>query len=698
MKSISASTGSMPRRRVIGRKTEMNSLERWLADPKAEMQLFSVSGIGGIGKSTLLIEAAHAASEASALTLWLDGLGELTTSGAFLSSLEASLESEYGRYRPPGVPLLPYVLEELSRRRTVLVMDNCERIDRIEGWLLSSFLPALRSSQVLLVVASRTGLPVKWHASPYIGTRIQSFPLNLFTHEEVLEFLQSTDLDADAQKEIARQTEGHPLLLALAVDMLRTKGSDRKLHEIRGMLSADFLREAASPALYEALTVLSLFPEADQTMLNRLLVTPIDAAGYHALGRLSFVQATSQGLSLHHVVSGLLRKDYVQRNPGQFHELRHQTFKLLAEQFHEADKRRQMGIAAHVLELYREYLPSAHAYADFSLTVKPGKHEPYQAEDLPDLHRFMAASLAQSDWQTELARAEDYDALLDDIARHCPEGICVVRDDGGAPLAFCAGVWLHAGSVPLIERYVPGLVSMLGEEASSGIRNLPPEAADSICVLLAAVDVRHPVYPPEQLGALLMQQWVIGVTSGLRGLIVTADPQLNSLLPLLGFKVGGGFQPSERAEGELTRWVLDFRQMRFEEWIQDIIRQTGPAAEDRGGRNIMIGEGDMKEALRHLFQFERLEQLPFVCGINRTGTEISRCIQQALTAEQPIYPMTEADQQLLRDSYLQKGRNKNQLADAFHMSRTTFYRHSRQAMIRLAIVMTRLLSDDAQLK
>ncbi|GJM73789.1 hypothetical protein HMSSN036_60050 [Paenibacillus macerans] len=61
----------------------MNSLEQWLADPGRELRLFSVSGIGGIGKTTLLTEMFHKAKQASLLTVWLDGQSELTTSGVF---------------------------------------------------------------------------------------------------------------------------------------------------------------------------------------------------------------------------------------------------------------------------------------------------------------------------------------------------------------------------------------------------------------------------------------------------------------------------------------------------------------------------------------------------------------------------------------------------------------------------------------
>jgi hypothetical protein len=322
------------RRRVVGLEKELARLEQWLADPDAETRLFSVSGIGGIGKTTLLAEMAGRCRRSTALTLWLDGQTELVSSGAFLAGLETSLGNEYGKHRTPGTPLLPYIADELSRQRSVLVLDNGERLDRLESWLLSSFLPRLRSTGMLIVIASRGGLPPKWHAHPHWGGRIESCPLRLLTREQSLDYLRESGLETETQLDVARKTDGHPLLLALTVDLLRSRGQDApfRTEDIPAILTGDWLREAASPSLHQALTALSLLPAADQAALNELSNAPLDIAAYHELGRLSFVRSTPQGLSLHHVVSRLLREDYSRRASGQFQALRHKAFRLTGRQ------------------------------------------------------------------------------------------------------------------------------------------------------------------------------------------------------------------------------------------------------------------------------------------------------------------------------------------------------------------------------
>ncbi|WP_080834322.1 NB-ARC domain-containing protein [Cohnella massiliensis] len=681
--------------RVIGFAKELESLEEWMADPAAGTAIFSVSGIGGIGKTTLLTEMARKSRESSFATLWLDGRGELSSSGTFLTSIEANLENEYGRTRKPETPLLPYVVAELSSRRTVLLMDNCEDIDRLEGWLLSSFLPKLESASVLLVVASRNELSVRWRANPYWGMRLRSFPLRLFTREEVHDYLAGRGFAEELRMDVAQKTDGHPLLLALTVDWLRSrKGEERSaMLEIPGIVSAELLREVASPSLYPALAVLSLLPSADLLLLNRFLEVPLDAPDYRELGKLSFVRMSPQGLVLHHVAARLLREEYAARQPAAFQQLRQKAFRLLAKQYHAVDKRLQMRFAAHILELYREFLPSAHAYANFASRLRAGEIRPFRPEDLPHLQRFLAASAAN--WQSELIRAQDHQALLGDIAKRSPEGICVVRNDDGLPLAFCAGVWLHASTLPLIERYAPGFIPILGEEFDR-LHRVSPEAADSLCVLLAAVDVEHPLYRPEELGALLMQQWLIRMAIGLRGVMVTADPQLKTLLPAFGFKELG---PVESETAELTKWELDFRQSSFDDWIQNVIRQTEPAAASRSdypreAAARAIDAKEMKQILERLFD-DALNRLPAVARLNRTGAEVRQTVLQLLEDERPAPPLTHLEQRILKETYVQKDRNKEQLAGAFHMSRTTFYRHSQTAVRHLASVLARAFVPSA---
>ncbi|MEK3685520.1 bacterio-opsin activator [Paenibacillus sp. FSL R10-2736] len=694
--NLSSANSKTSAQRIVGFGRERNAFSHWLAAPDAGSQIFSVTGIGGIGKTTLLTEMNAEACRSSTLTIWMDGQICLQTPGAFLSYLEMSLEMEYGLTRAADETMLTYAVRELTRQRTVLIIDNCEHIDYLESWLLASLLPRLAEAECLLILASRRGLPTKWHCHPFWSRRIHSYPLELFSREEIYEYLQDSGFSPALQLDIVHKTEGHPLLLALTLDMLLRQEPERQEREYQlpGILSAEMLKEAASPFMYEALQLLSLLPAADQTILNQLLASPLSASDYAELSRLSCVRTGLNGLCLHQLVSRMLREDFQRRDPGQYHRMRSRMLELLTEKFPASNTLQQMQIAAHMLELYREQLPVAGTYTDFTAVRSLERQRGYEPGDLPYLHRFLEASLAQSDWQSELIAAGEHQPLLDDIAAHDPDSIVVLCDSSGIPLGFSAGLRLHALTLSLLDRYAPSHRDLLGELAGP-LHTLPAEAADTLFILLAAVDTEQPYYRPEELGAMLLQSWLVYTSGGLRTIVATADNQLNLLLPLLGFqeRIQSRLEPDVPAM--LTVWDLDFRKVTFEVWVQRVFQLAVQVPEaDLPLEPQILDWKDVKQIVQHLYIDTLLEEIPFVQRLGLAGGSVRLNVQHILTDTQPPYPLTELEQSILRESYLQKNYRKSQLAEAFHMSRTTFYRHSRLALIHLGHVLTRMLRDN----
>ncbi|MBD2845354.1 bacterio-opsin activator [Paenibacillus sp. IB182496] len=728
-------TEEMTTARMISRERELELLRQWQGNPGASTTILSICGIGGIGKTTLLAQMADEARRAELPALWLDGQSELVTPAAFLNALELGLASAYNRTRPHDVSQLDFVTAELHSRPHLVLADHCEAtLPAVYGWLLAAFLPRLDAARVLFVFASRSGLPLRWHTHPQWGPRTVKRPLEVFTRSQVQAYLAHSGLDEGRRRLIGQRSEGHPLLLALTVDLVRSRTRDRQdpQPDIPAALSADFLREAASPTIYRAMTALALLPAADQQLLSALLVEPLDDAAYRDLAQLSCVRQTRDGLVLHPVVAQLLRADWQSRHVSQFQRMRRRAFSLLSDAYPQAQRRRQMAIAAHVLELYRAYLPAASSYADFSMYLPPAAQEPYRPEDLPELLRLLTDSVAGGDWQTEAVPAQTYPALLEELVRSSPGGVFVVRDETARPLAFCAGLELHARTWPLLERYAPGLLDLLGADAYA-LRRLPPEQADTVLVLLAAVDTDQTLYAPEALGALLLQHWLIAMTRGRRGILATADPQLNALLPQLGFTARGTLGASGMTEtATLTGWEIDFREERFPAWIARIVRQTDHtplAPQDASARSDTFAAADPVELsygqdatmpslagirpaqtavatqpdvasaflswrevqtlLKQLFEpgpHHRSLALP---GPRTFGPEALAQLEAILTMAEPPYPLTAKEQAILREIYLRRTRNKNELAEHFHVSRATLYRQTRTALQHLAHVVNR---------
>lgn len=687
---------------IIGFRRELEHLEDWITEAPGESQLWSVSGIGGIGKTTLLLELARRARSSDLTVLWLDGRSAISSPLAWLTALETGLAMEYGRQRTAEKPLLPYIMEELRSRQTVVLVDDSESIASIEGWLTARFLPELTSAHVLLVFASRSGLPLRWHTVAYWGARLKRWELELLTRAEVHQYLQTSGLQPALQMAIAQQNEGLPLLLAMTVDLLRDQATHDglQLPTIPTLLTGEYLREAASPELYQALLALALLPAADQEMLNDVLDRPLTAVDYHALGELSFIRVTPYGLSLHRVVARIVREDWLARHNREFQQRRQAAFRQLARQYSTADGAYRALIAAHTLELFREFLPTSHIYVNFASPLHAKELSPFRPGDLPTLLRLLRTSVARSDWQSELASAASYDALLSDIAAHAPEGLFILRDDQGQPLAFCAGFWLHQEGLRALERFAAPLARLLDQESGS---RPTPEQADTICLLLAAVDVEQSYYTPEELGAWLMQQWLVEMTRGFRCLVVTADTTMGQLLSAFGFEMRASEAAADASTGGIgyQQWELDLRQDAFPAWVERVMQQTAATMRDEPavaaaaepGQECLLTWQEAKQLLTALYDPEALAELPAFRQLRVSASELQHCVDSILTADALPYPLTPSEQQILRASYLHRDRNKSQLADGFHMSRASFYRHSKTALQHFAQALRRALSD-----
>ncbi|MCU6709988.1 hypothetical protein M6D81_14930 [Paenibacillus sp. J5C_2022] len=99
-----------------------------------------------------------------------------------------------------------------------------------------------------------------------------------------------------------------------------------------------------------------------------------------------------------------------------------------------------------------------------------------------------------------------------------------------------------------------------------------------------------------------------------------------------------------------------------------------------------MDDRDVKHILQHLYHSDRLER--YLVRSWRVGAaEVRTMAEELLMEAHARHPLTPLEQRMLRESYLIRKLNRNQLAESFHMSRTTFYRHSLTAMRHLARLM-----------
>ncbi len=109
-----------PRTRFIGREAALADLARLLPATR----LLTLTGIGGCGKTRLALQFAQQQREAFADGAWFVDLAPLNDAERVAATCAAVL----GIHEESDRPLMAPLLEHLSARRTLLVLDNCEHV------------------------------------------------------------------------------------------------------------------------------------------------------------------------------------------------------------------------------------------------------------------------------------------------------------------------------------------------------------------------------------------------------------------------------------------------------------------------------------------------------------------------------------------------------------------------------------------
>ncbi|RUP03405.1 MAG: TetR family transcriptional regulator, partial [Mycobacterium sp.] len=212
----------------VGREAELAELEELISHSR----LVTLTGIGGIGKSTLALQAARQRIADFRGGVWLIELGELSDPELLAAVAAAALGIRDQTTRP----LVEVMVEALADREALLVLDNCEHVLDATGRFVQRLLagcPRLRvlaTSREILDIDEESVLPVP----PLPVPDIDHLPdyQQLACCDAVTLFLKHaratqrsfhlTERNALAVARICTQLDGLPLALELAAPLLRT--------------------------------------------------------------------------------------------------------------------------------------------------------------------------------------------------------------------------------------------------------------------------------------------------------------------------------------------------------------------------------------------------------------------------------------------------------------------------------------------
>ncbi len=222
LRTVDAFPGNLPLQTTsfVGREDEIAAL----AEALKGWRLVTVTGVGGVGKTRLALQAAADVIPDFPDGAWLCELASARDPDAMLEVIAATL----GVAPRNDLGLDAAIVESLRSRSLLLVMDNCEHLLDAAGRLVEAILRSCADVRVL--ATSREGLAVAdEHVVPLRSLPVPGIDASsdvVATCEAVRLFVQRADsvrsgftiddANAHAVAEICRRLDGVPLAIELA--------------------------------------------------------------------------------------------------------------------------------------------------------------------------------------------------------------------------------------------------------------------------------------------------------------------------------------------------------------------------------------------------------------------------------------------------------------------------------------------------
>lgn len=266
----------------IGRQDDIAELEELLG----ERRLVTLAGFAGIGKTSLAIEVVRQMVDSYRDGVWLIELAPLTDPSGVVGVMGTIFDVR----AHPSQPLLDALVQQLSSKSLLLVIDNCEHLLAESARVIEALLAGCPELRVLATSREPLQLP---------GEQISPVaPLDLPAGEEVTVELagriEAVQLFVDRARQsqpgfdlndtnfrdvvaVVRRLEGIPLAIELAAARLRVLSPYDLLDRLDDQLGVLTAGGAGRPERHRTLRAAidwsyHLLPERGQILLRRLAV------------------------------------------------------------------------------------------------------------------------------------------------------------------------------------------------------------------------------------------------------------------------------------------------------------------------------------------------------------------------------------------------------------------------------------------
>lgn len=653
--TVDAKIGTNRRRAFVGRRRERRCVAHWIKKTHALTKIVAVTGLGGIGKSTFLAVALQDAEKLGARVAWVDGRACFGSPQGVIGCL------------PPG--FIQWLRHPDDGTKWILGIDNYDALRDVDGWLRHDFFAKAPRTNLLVLVCERQFPLRDWQLDLGWTGRVEQWALEPFTTQEVTAFLNRRGIESAAA---LAPVAPIPLTLAIYADLYqRGLIGHERIRQVREALSASLLREVLDDAWQEAIDVLCLVSAAHLDFLNAVIDTPISPRDYQRLAGLSFVTPTENGLALHDMVRGELRRDLRHRQPQKFDRLRRKIVVELATQWYRLPDFKNVGRIAHdLVQLVGQDLGAWRDYADLFEDVPWLEFTPYEPRDRRDAIRCLA------EWGRPAVpmTVQKQEELFHMVESKFPHTLHIMREPAGEAIALLCLLPLNPDTMDLLRGFAPDIIARFPGHLDGGLPRSSPhdERWDTRLVTMVGMRTTHPIFPVPLLAGSVLR-YTLASSSGHRIIGLVVDEQFKVLLEKLGF-VPSPFPVVSKPD--LVLYSLD---LRFEEIPRWAARLMGVSLHEEW--NVL--HGTTSAALQRMLNAyrtpDRFSRLPEVQRLGLPPAQLRRAL---LTALEAFASHSERIQwaHLIRSTYMDRNR-ETRLATAarLHMSRATLHRHLVQA-------------------
>ncbi|MGW4125981.1 protein kinase domain-containing protein [Nocardia sp. NPDC004711] len=234
---LQGSTGNLPRELTsfVDRRTQLSDVKNLLSGSC----LVTLTGIGGVGKSRLALRVAHKLGRNFADGVWLIELAELRDPSLLVDVVSGA----FGLRPQVGRPMLEVLVEFLSTREVLLLLDNCEQVIDAVAALVESLLRACPRLRILATSREAVGIggeavlpvPPLRFPDPGSGASLHQAAgydaVTLFAERAAaaVQGFQLAEDNRDSVAGICARLDGLPLAIELAAARLRTMSAEQIL-------------------------------------------------------------------------------------------------------------------------------------------------------------------------------------------------------------------------------------------------------------------------------------------------------------------------------------------------------------------------------------------------------------------------------------------------------------------------------------